>query len=130
MKRLLLLLALAGCRAAPPAITGKEWQVVAIGATQAPVGAGGKFLTMNFDSESARVSGFSGCNQFSAPYVLTGDSLVFGPATSTKMFCIDADSVERAFLQAIPSVATWRMEDTLLTLVGGGVAVKLRVAQH
>ena len=88
-------------------------------------------LTMTFDYESSRVSGFSGCNQYSAPYVLTGDTLVFGATTSTKMFCLDADSVERNFLQAIPAIATWRVEaDTLLTLVGGGVAVKLRVAQH
>ncbi len=85
---------------------------------------------MNFDYESSRVSGFSGCNQYSAPYVLTGDSLVFGPATSTKMFCLESDSVERAFLQAIPAVATWQVDDTILTLVGGGVAVKLRAGQH
>ena len=85
---------------------------------------------MNFDAADARVSGFSGCNQYSAPYVLTGDTLVFGAATSTKMFCLDADSVERAFLQAIPAIATWRVEDTLLVLHGGGVAIRLREGQH
>ena len=120
----------AGCRPEAPTITGKEWQVVAIGAHQAPVGAGGRFLTMNFDYESSRVSGFSGCNQYSAPYVLSADTLIFGPATSTKMFCLESDSVERAFLAAIPAIATWRVDDTLLTLVGGGVAVKLREGQH
>ena len=125
-----VVVALIGCRAEAPAITGKEWQVVAIGDHLAPVGSGGRMLTMTFDYESSRVSGFSGCNQYSAPYVLTGDTLVFGAATSTKMFCLDADSVERAFLQAIPAIATWRVEDTLLTLVGGGVAVKLREGQH
>lgn len=127
---LLALLGVVACRADAPAITGKEWQVVAIGSTQAPVGAGGRFLTMNFDYASSRVSGFSGCNQYSAPYVLTGDSLIFGAATSTKMFCLESDSVEREFLGAIPTIATWRVEDTLLTLVGGGVAVKLREGQH
>ena len=126
----LTLVGMVACKGEAPAITGKEWQVVAIGAHQAPVGAGGKFLTMNFDYETSRVSGFSGCNQYSAPYVLSADTLIFGPATSTKMFCLDADSVERAFLAAIPTIATWRVEDTLLTLVGGGVAVRLREGQH
>jgi heat shock protein HslJ len=119
------------CRAEVPAITGKEWQVVTIGSTQAPVGAGGRFLTMNFDYETARVSGFAGCNQYSAPYVLTGDTLVFGPMVSTQMACIGgADSVEREFLQSIPAIATWQVQDSILTLVGGGVAVKLREGQH
>ena len=127
---LLALLGVVACKGEAPAITGKEWRVVAIGDHLAPVGSGGRMLTMTFDYESSRVSGFSGCNQYSAPYVLTGDTMVFGAATSTKMFCLDADSVERAFLQAIPAIATWQVDDTLLTLVGGGVAVKLREGQH
>ena len=122
------MLVLMGCQADAPAITGKEWRVAAIGALQAPVGAGGHPLTMTFDYNSGRVSGFSGCNQYSAPYVLAGDSLIFGPAAATKMACGGTgDSVEQAFLAAIPAVATWHLADSILTLSGsGGVAVRLR----
>lgn len=104
--------------------------MVAIGAHQAPLGDGGRHLTMNFDYETARVSGFSGCNQYSAPYVQTGDTLVFGVVTATKMFCLESDSVERAFLGAIPVVATWQLQDTILLLHGAGVAIRLREGQH
>ena len=100
------------------------------GTYDAPVGAGGRPLTMRFDYESARVSGFAGCNQYNAPYVLDGDSLIFGPAVSTKMFCLESDSVERAFLASIPAVARWQVRDTLLTLTGAGVAIRLREGQH
>ncbi len=131
MRSLLLLAILAACRPASPAITGKEWRVVALGDQIAPIGAGGHPLTMNFDYASGRVSGFAGCNQYNAPYVLAGDSLIFGPAVSTKMFCLEADSLERAFLGAIPAVAAWQLRDSLLILSGpGGVAVRFSSSEH
>ena len=100
--------------------------MVAIGTQQTPVGAGGRYLTMHFDAATSRVSGFSGCNQYNAPYTLHGDSLTFGPAVSTQMACIgNADSAERAFLGALPAITTWQLPDSTLTLVGGGVAVQL-----
>ena len=121
----------AGCGSDAPPITGKEWVVVALGDRIAPVGAGGHLLTMNFDYASGRVSGFAGCNQYNAPYVLAGDSLIFGPAVSTKMFCLETDSLERAFLGAIPAVAAWQLQDSLLILSGpGGVAVRLSSNEH
>lgn len=127
----LLTAALIACGPEAPPITGREWRVVALGDQIAPVGAGGHLLTMNFDYASGRVSGFSGCNQYNAPYVLADDSLIFGPAVSTKMFCLETDSLERAFLGIIPAVAAWQLQDSLLILSGpGGVAVRLRTNQH
>ena len=126
-----LIVALTACGSDTPAITGKEWRVVALGDQIAPVGAGGHPLTMNFDYASGRVSGFAGCNQYNAPYVLAGDSLIFGPAVSTKMFCLETDSLERAFLGAIPAVAALRLQDSFLVLSGpGGVAVRLSSNEH
>ncbi len=122
---------MAACKGADPAFGGREWRVVAIGATQPPIGAGGKYLTMHFDAATSRVSGFSGCNQYNASYSLHGDSLSFGPAVSTQMACIgDGDSIEHAFLGTLPAITTWQMQDSLLTLVGGGVAVQLREGHH
>jgi heat shock protein HslJ len=118
------------CDAPAPPFAGREWQVVAIGAHQAPFGAGGRPLTMNFDAAESRVSGFAGCNQYGGPYVQSGDTLIFGPMVSTKMFCLESDSVERAFLGAIPAVATWQLQDSVLILHGAGVAIRLREGQH
>ena len=53
------------------------------------------------------------------------------PVVGTMKTCCDsADSTERAFLGTLPAFAAWQMQDTVLTLVGGGVAVKLRTGQH
>jgi heat shock protein HslJ len=128
---LLLILALAGCRPSAPTITGKNWVIVAIGAQVGPVGAGGQPLTMNFDAEGKRVSGFGGCNQYGASAAFSGDSVAFGPVVSTKMACEGFDSLEQAFLDAIPAITRSQVTDSTLLLFGGaGVAVRLREAQN
>lgn len=131
MRAFLLILLAIGCRPSSPTITGKEWVVTAVGDQVAPVGAGGRYLTMRFDAEGSRVSGFSGCNQYGASYTLTGDSISFGPVISTKMACEGYDSLEQAFLGAIPAIAQWQLADSTLVLYGGtGVAVRLREGQN
>jgi heat shock protein HslJ len=128
----LILAGTTACGPDAPPITGREWRVVALGDRIAPVGAGGRPLTMNFDYTSARVSGFAGCNQYNAPYVLAGDSLIFGPAVSTMMACEGFDSLELAFLASIPAVAHWQFADssTLVLSGPGGVAVRLADSEH
>ncbi len=124
---LVFFLALVGCGPTAPQITGKDWVVTAVGDQIAPVGAGGRYLTMRFDADGARVSGFSGCNQYNAQYTVTGDSIAFGPVVSTKMACEGFDSLEQAFLGAIPATARLQLADSSLVLFGGaGVAIRLR----
>jgi putative lipoprotein len=101
-----------------PAIVERDWALVALGDSAAPLGSGGKPATIRFDSAGARAAGFAGCNRYSAPYTLAGDSLHFGPAISTKMACAQGDSLERAFLAIIPEVSTYQATDSTLTLAG------------
>jgi heat shock protein HslJ len=122
-----LFLALVGCAPTAPQLTGKEWVVTAVGDQLTPVGAGGRYLTMRFDAEGSRISGFSGCNQYNASYTLAGDSISFGPAVSTKMACLGGMEEEGRFLAALPGVARWQASDSTLVLYGGaGVAIRLR----
>jgi putative lipoprotein len=100
------------------AIVGREWALVTLRDSAAPLGAGGRSATIRFDSAAARAAGFAGCNQYSAQYAMSGDSLHFGPAISTKMACAEGDSLERAFLAIIPDVATFQATDSTLTLAG------------
>jgi heat shock protein HslJ len=51
---------------------------------------------------------------------LSGDSLSFGPIVSTKMACADGDELERSFLAALPSVATYQVTNSALMLSGPG----------
>ena len=64
------------------------------------------------------VSGTSGCNRYSGRYTLDGDDLTIDPnVAGTMMACPAAQmAVESAFLQALPTVATWAIDGETLTL--------------
>jgi putative lipoprotein len=111
------------------AIVEREWALVTLGDSAAPPGAGGKPATIRFDSAASRAAGFAGCNRYSAPYTIAGDSLGFGPAISTKMACADGDSLERAYLAIIPEVTGFRATDSTLTLTGSSGTLAVFHAQ-
>ncbi len=65
------------------------------------------------------VSGSTGCNRFTAPYTIDGDTLEIGTAARTEMACpAPAGAVENAFADALEHVAGWRMEGAELVLAG------------
>ena len=105
----------------------RDWALVMLGDSAAPLGAGGKPATIRFDSAAKRAAGFAGCNQYSATFIMAGDSLHFGPAISTKMACAEGDSLERAFLSIIPEVSSYQATDSTLTLAGSsGLLARFR----
>ena len=64
------------------------------------------------------VAGFAGCNRFTAPYTVEGDTVEIGQAAVTRMACPPpADSVEREYLAALGNVAGWRLNDDETQLV-------------
>lgn len=109
----------------PPAMSAasldnREWALVALGEVAAPVGAGGRPATIQFDPTTGRAAGFAGCNRFSAGYTVAGDSLTFGAAISTKMACADGDQLERGYLAMLPAIRSYTLSDSILTLNGSG----------
>jgi len=55
--------------------------------------------------DGGTMSGSAGCNTFSAPYTIEGDTISFGPAVSTKMACEEPmATVEGAYLLALSVV--------------------------
>ena len=114
---------------APGTITDRDWHLVAMGERPAPMGAGNRPITLRLESSGPRAVGFAGCNRYSGPFTLAGDSLRFGPAISTKMSCGDADKVEQGFLAMLPLVVSYEATDTSLVLNGpGGPLARFR--QH
>jgi putative lipoprotein len=143
---LLLALALAGCAkktpddkatpapAATPAasvrsIENRDWDLIALGEKDNPLGAGGQPATQHLDASAKRAAGNAGCNRYSAGYVLKGDSLAFAAAMTTRMACPDGMELESAWLTTLPKLVTWSATDTSLTLNGpeGPLA---RFAEH
>lgn len=67
--------------------------------------------------ESGRVSGSAGCNTYAASYTAGDGKLTIGPAVTTLMAC--APTImhqEAAYLKALESAATFRIEGDRLTL--------------
>jgi len=106
--------------AAAQAITDREWQLVAFGAANDPVGPTARGVTLRLDAATRRASGYAGCNGYGGAFTLRGDSLSFGDLAMTRMACAEGMDVERRYGELLPAVATWRVQDSALVLYGAG----------
>jgi heat shock protein HslJ len=109
---------------APP-LANTSWTIVAIG--QEPV-SGGQYTLRIGPSE---IAGSAGCNSFSAPYTMVGDTLAVGAARSTRMACAPAVMTreQRAFAILSGAVRVGRPDPNTLVLSGDEGAIRLRRAQ-
>jgi heat shock protein HslJ len=80
----------------------RDWSVAVIDGKPLPDGAN-IWLTVTFDS---KVTGHTGCNQFSGKADLDAGMMIFGPLMSTEMACADPAMMEReaAFMKALAEV--------------------------
>lgn len=106
-----------------PSIFEREWALITLGDSAAPAGAGGKPATIHFESAASRASGFAGCNRYTAPFTMAGDSLHIGLAAATKMACVKGDKLERALFASLPKVTGYEATDSTLTLTGSSGAL-------
>lgn len=77
----------------------------------------GTAITARF--EGGRVAGSAGCNSYSAPYALNGNTVEIRPAISTLMACVAPPGrmeQERDYLAAIATARTYRIEGGKLIL--------------
>ena len=85
-------------------------------------------LTIAFAADG-RVTGSAGCNNFMGTYSVSGSSLTFGPAATTRKMCAQPGVMEQEqqFLKALESVATIRQEGERAELrtADGALAVSL-----
>lgn len=83
----------------------------------------GKKPQVTFDVVNSRVSGNTGCNNFSAPVSIDGSKVSFTePFTLTKMFC--PGEGETVFLETLKKINLWAVTDTsTLNLIRGDSAV-------
>ena len=62
-----------------------------------------------FDPSTKSVQGNSGCNGYSAPYKLAGDTLTFGePGPTTMMYCGEGEGF---FLRTLQQIETYRIDE-------------------
>lgn len=75
-------------------------------------------LTITFDKETNRFSGFGGCNTYFGTYTLEGDNLSFGPIAASKKLCHgEIGSTENHFFKTLIKVETYTLKDNKLSLM-------------
>jgi heat shock protein HslJ len=99
---------------------GTSWKVTAYNnGNQAVVSlVAGTELTADFSTDG-KVSGSSGCNNFTATYETSGKTIKIGQAASTLMMCTDPAGVmeqEAQYLAALQSAATYRVDGNTLEM--------------
>ena len=87
-------------------------------------------LTANFTE--SEVSGNAGCNNFTGPYSVDGDSIAIGPLATTRKACESEEisKQETDYLAALDLATTFMVTGTRLDLLrdGGTIAVTLEKA--
>lgn len=74
-------------------------------------------LTLRFENDSSRISGFSGCNAFVGYYSVNSNSIKINKISSTRMLCDDAENeIEVKFLKALDKADTVLFSENGFTL--------------
>ena len=100
--------------AAPPSLTGQTWQLTKLG----PIDRKKAGITVRFTA--GKVSGFSGCNNYSGPYTTSGSSItVSRKLAMTQKACPGPVMVqERLYLAALSAARTYSIAGNTLKLRG------------
>ncbi len=99
-------------------ITGTTWQLLWLVNDAGEIVDAITGVPALISFENGEVSGTTGCNSFSGSAEITGNAITFGPLVTTLMACPDAVMVqETAFLSALSRVATFTIEEGVLTLL-------------
>lgn len=104
----------------PIALTGTTWAATGYNNGREAVVSvlNGTSVTAVF-GEDGTLSGLAGCNQYTAGYTTDGETITVEPPASTRMFCTEPEGImdqEAAYLAALPTAATYRIDGNKLEL--------------
>jgi heat shock protein HslJ len=105
------------------AAAGGEWELTELAGQPAPTGVGGRRATLRFESDTARVAGFAGCNRYFGTYTVDGSALRFGAIGMTRMACAEGMGLEQQLGTALDATRSYTLNASQLTLVGSDGAV-------
>jgi heat shock protein HslJ len=117
---------LAACSPSAPggaSLEGTQWVLVLVDG--APPLSG---TTPSADFTADQISGSTGCNSYFGSYEVSGSDITFGPLGMTEMYCMDPEGImdqEVAILEALASVASYRLSGTRLEMLDGAGSVIL-----
>jgi hypothetical protein len=77
-------------------------------------------LTLDFDSNINKVSGFAGCNRFFGTYSTNGNTISFSELGATRMMCHDdINKIEQKMFQTIAMINSYELSSGKLHLKKG-----------
>lgn len=130
--RLLQVVSRQGAGEAGPALDadlgGKRWTLSAIEPSDHPASDwAGSGITAEFDPQAGRLSGFAGCNAYSAALEVTSDQLQVAPPSASRRACPSAllGALEQEYLQRIAGATAFAITEGRLDLSladGSGMA--------
>jgi heat shock protein HslJ/uncharacterized lipoprotein NlpE involved in copper resistance len=108
------------------------WKLVELGGHPARVAENFAEPHLLLHPANKQASGSTGCNRFSGPYELSGDSLRLGRLVVTRRACLDPDMnrQESSLLEAFDGARSWRVTGDTLLLAGDGGPVTRFVAVY
>jgi heat shock protein HslJ len=113
--------------AKPASLPGSKWEAVNYNnGKQAVITLEkGSKITADFGTDG-KVSGNASINTYSATYAVTGDTIKFGPATTTRMAGSETlMAQETAYLKALENATTWKITGGNLELRDGSGALQV-----
>lgn len=97
-------------------LEGSRWVLVQLGDESVIVGQGRPEPYIVLQAATKEIAGHTGCNRLNGGYRIDGDALRISEVTTTRMACPDGD-LEHRFLNALESVARWRLQGDRLVLL-------------
>ena len=97
-------------------ITGRYWTLVELNGKALEPSPQTPYFSL--DSETGRITGYSGCNRFFGAYELDPETsrLRFTQLASTMMACPDSRELEAAFMDMLRSIDNFSISDETLSL--------------
>lgn len=103
-----------------PGLAGTDWQLVMVAGSGVPEIAVPAEVLAWLATDGVTAWGSTGCNSWSGPVAIDGETIDFGDAAMTMMACGEpAGSFETAFLGHLAEVDRWRIADGALELLAG-----------
>jgi len=105
-----------GARGVTHELEGSRWVLVRMSDQPVLVAEGKPEPYVVLQSATKQIVGHGGCNRLSGGYSIAGDTLQFSEITTTRMACPEVER-ENSFLNALETVAKWRLMDNQLVLL-------------
>ncbi|WP_286263472.1 META domain-containing protein [Thalassotalea atypica] len=97
-------------------LVGITWYLATLNGNKVSKGQGGKPLSLLFNDEKNKASGFAGCNQFFSIFSIEQEKLTLGALAMTRKHCTKYSLLERQFTKALNETRYFDIKENQLHL--------------